>query len=126
MNPVLQNIHKRAADARNQIANMVANACESYEDGLKALIKLQVLQLQISSGLDSENEQIRSEAAVIILGLRLYADELLTALHKKFPCKQSGEPSSAGPSSAAPASTSTGAPPTSSAPNASAPTSGPA
>lgn len=126
MNPSLQNIHKRAAAARNQITNVVADACASYEDGLTAILHNQVLQLQYFARLESGNQQERSEAAIIILGLRLYTDELLTALHKKFPCKQSGEPSSAGPSSAAPASTSTGAPPTSPAPNESAPTSGPA
>jgi len=126
MDPVLQNIHKRATAARNQIANMVADACASYEDGLEALINLQVLQIQYSAQLDSDDQQERGKAAVIILGLRLYAYELVTALHTKFPCKQSGKPSPAGPSSAAPASTSTGAPPTSPAPNESAPTSGPA
>lgn len=125
MDHVFQNIHKRATDARASIAR-IPDAFESYEDGLKALLKLQVLQIQLAIGLDFNHEQIRGESAILILGLRLYTDELLTAIHKKFPCKQSGEPSSAGPSSAAPASTSTGAPPTSPAPNESAPTSGPA
>lgn len=126
MNPTLQKIQDRAADVRSQINHNVQNYCTCYNDGLRMLAKISMVQVSLLQDLQDEDIETSFAASLCLYGLHLYSGELLTALNNKFPCKQSGEPSSAGPSSAAPASTSTGAPPTSPAPKESAPTSGPA